>query len=254
MHPSDEETSGQAGRDPLSNRFTRATAVGCLGIAGVMALPALLLLPLEDWHLPAWLTHMLAIAAFGALAGGAWLLTRVPAARPAAATDARYPLTHTGMAPVVERPASGGNRAALVAVWGLAILALAAYVLANVPAFHGSLGADVALIGCAGLACGVLGVLVAARRAPVPAWSWVRTPIRADFQPQGVALVLFGGAGLGWALLAAAGNGYGWGVVGLAILVLGSVVATPVLSRWPRGGRPNMGADVAPRRGPGAPE
>jgi hypothetical protein len=254
MHQSGAEPDERSARDPLPNRFTRATAIGCLGIAGVMALPALLLLPLEDWHLPAWLTHLLALAAFGALAGGAWLLTRVPVARAVPMGDARVPVTRSGMVPIVERPAGAGNRMALGLVWALALLALAAYVLANVPAFRGALGADVALMGGAGLVCGVLGVLVAARRAPVPAWSWVRAPVRADFQPQGVALVLFGGAGLGWALLAAAGNGYGWGVVGLAMLVLGSVLATPVLTHWPRGGRTTLGADCVPSREPGAPE
>jgi hypothetical protein len=106
-------------------------------------------------------------------------------------------------------------------------------------------------VAAAGLLCAALGALVAARRAPVPAWTWVRTPIHAGVQPQGLALALFGGAILAWALLAAAGNGYGWGAVGLALLVLGSVLATPLLSRWPGGarsaGRPRL------RRPPGDP-
>lgn len=254
MQPESADPDARAARDPLPNRFTRATALGCLGIAGVLAMPGLLLLPLEDWHLPPWLTHLLALGAFGGLAGGAWLLARVPAARAAPVSDARFPLTHAGMVPIAERPADFGNRLALGIVWILALVALLAYVLANVSNWRGALGVDVAIVGLAGLICAVLGALVAAGRAPVPAWAWVRAPIHAGIRPQGVGLVLFGGAGMGWALLAAAGNGYSWGVVGLAILVLGSVLATPVLSRWPSGGSANRRADPAQGMGPGAPE
>jgi hypothetical protein len=234
IRPEGGAPAGEPSVGPLPNRFTRATALGCLGIAGVLALPALLLLPLEDWHVPRWLTQSAGLGALAAMAAGIWLLARVPAERPTSTADERHPLTRAGRAPVIEQPAGTANRAALLAVWGLGLVAAGGYVAASVATRARDGGASIAVTGAAGLLCAALGILVVAGRMPVPAWTWVRTPIQRGVRPQGAAVALFGGAVLAWALLAAAGLGYGWGVLGLAALVLGSVLVTPLSRRWPR--------------------
>lgn len=231
MHDDDEATL--AARDPLPNRFTRSTALGCLGILGVLALPGFFLLPLDDWHLPQWVIRALGLVAFAALAGGVWLLVRVPAT--GQASDAWHPLTQAGRAPLREHPATRGNRAMLLVVGGLALLAAAGYVLASAETRQADVGRSVALAGAAGLCGAVLGLLVAGGRLPAPAWNWTRTPIWRGPRPQGIALALVGGAVTAWALLVAVGAGYAWGEVGLAALVLGSVLLPAVIARWPRG-------------------
>jgi hypothetical protein len=228
-------SSQDAAPGPLPNRFTRATALGCLGILGVLALPGFFLLPLEDWHLPRWGTQTLALAVFGALAGGIWLLARVPVAGQLRGRDAWHPVTAAGRAPLRERPATPGNRAMLALVAALVLLAALGYVLASAAATSGASGGGTALAGTAGLACAALGYFVAVGRLPAPAWGWTRTPIRSGPRPRGVALALFGGAVLGWALLVAASGGYAWGEIGLAVLVLGSVLVPTLAARWSRG-------------------
>ncbi|HEX6122946.1 MAG TPA: hypothetical protein VFY89_07290, partial [Ktedonobacterales bacterium] len=103
---------------PLPNRFTRGTLLGCFGILFVLAMPALLLLPLERWSPPLWLQLLVPLAAFAAAAFGAWMLARVPAATPMRSRDPRQPLTGAGVPPLIERPARPANRlmAALVAL------------------------------------------------------------------------------------------------------------------------------------------
>lgn len=231
-------------RDPLPNRFTRSTALGCLGILGVLALPGFFFLPLEDWHLPQWVIRALGLVAFAALAGGVWLMARVPATGQARAGDAWRPLTRAGRAPLREHPATRGNRVMLLAVGALALLAAVGYVLASAETRQADVGRGVTLAGVMGLCGAVLGALVAARRLPAPAWNWTRTPIRRGPRPQGIALALFGGAVAAWALLAAAGAGYAWGEIGLGALVLGSVLLPAIIARWPR--RPDVGPDVGP--------
>src|SRR5579859_5797129 len=190
---------------PLPNRFTRSTAMGCLGILGVLALPGFLLLPIEDWHLPRWVVQTLGLAAFAALAGGIWLLARVPVSGQAQGADAWQPVTYAGRSPLREQPARAGNRVMLALVGALAGLSAAGYITASAAARLAAFGTSVALAGAAGLACAALGVLVAMRRLPAPAWGWTRSPIHPGPRPQGIALALFGGAVVGWALLAAAG-------------------------------------------------
>jgi hypothetical protein len=219
---------------PLPNRFTRSTALGCLGLAGVFALPGLLFLPLEDWRLPNWLTQLMALGVFAALAGGAWLLVRVPSGGAPRARDAQRPLTRSGQAPVVERPAERGNRATVVALAALVALAAVGYLATGAAATVTAEGASLLLVVGVGVLCIVMGGLVAVGRVPVPAWTWARTPIQVGLRPQGVAIALFGLALLGWALLGAAGVGFRWGVVGLAVLLLASVVVSPLAQRWPR--------------------
>ncbi len=110
---SDESTSESRASDmaPLPNRFSRGTLLGCLGIACVLAMPALLFLPLDEWHVPGWVGVLVPLLALCALAVGAVLLARVPSAT-ASASDPWRPLTGAGMPPLLEHPAASGNRAA----------------------------------------------------------------------------------------------------------------------------------------------
>lgn len=221
---------------PLPNRFTRATALGCLGIAGVLLLPAVFFLPLENWHGPNWVVQAIWLVAFAALAGGVWLLARVPAASTRMTSDPRRPVTHAGRAPIRETPASRGNRVVLCALGGLVAIAAISYVGASAAANATDFGASVAVASLTGGVAVALGVGVAWRRLPPPAWSWVRSAIRGGASsplPQGLGIVLFGAAVLGWALLAAADHRFAWGALGLAVLVVASVAITPLASRWP---------------------
>jgi hypothetical protein len=50
--------------------------VGCLGILCVLAMPALLFLPVETWGAPTWIILLAPLVAFGIVALGGWLLWR----------------------------------------------------------------------------------------------------------------------------------------------------------------------------------
>jgi hypothetical protein len=223
----------RTGLEPLPNRFTKATALGCLGILGVFALPIFLLLPLAEWHVRPWLLHLLELAVFLAMAGGIWLLSRVPAARAAQVADPRHPITRAGRSPLVEAPATARNRLTALAIAALALGMMAVYVAAGSVIGQPRFGAVVAIAGMLGALCIALGAGIATGRLPIPAWRWARMPIDAYVIPQGIATCLLGAAALGWSLLAAAGAGYAWGKAGLALLVLVSVLLTPAARRWP---------------------
>lgn len=228
---------GAAAGAPLPNRFTASTALGCLGIAGVLALPAVFFLPLENWHGPAWVVQAIWLVAFAALAGGAWLLARVPASASASGGDVRAPVTHAGREPIREIPARVGNRIVLALLVAVVAVAATSYVATSAAAHARDFAIGAAVASVAGLTAVALGVGVASRRVPPPAWFWARSPIRAGPMPRGLAIALFGVAVLGWALFAAAGHGYQWGVYGLAVLVLISVLLPPLAARWPARGR-----------------
>ena len=76
---------------PLPNRLTRGTLAGCLGLAGVFALPLMLFLPLESWDLPLGFL-LVQLAAFCAFGGGIWLLTHMPSATQQRTNDPMHPL------------------------------------------------------------------------------------------------------------------------------------------------------------------
>jgi hypothetical protein len=82
--------------------------------------------------------------------------------------------------------------------------------------------------GIAGVLLGLDGVLVAMRRAPMPAWRWIRVPIQSRRAPRGTSLALAGGAVALWALLILAYTGVEVGAVGLALLLIVCVLAAPV--------------------------
>jgi hypothetical protein len=223
---------------PLPNRFTRGTFLGCLGIACVLGMAALLALPLDVWRVPEWVGLLVPLVAFGALALGAWLLARVPAGRLPSAPNPWRPLTGAGAPPLVERPATASNRVGAAFSLTLLLAGLVAFVALSAGLFqrHATLAA-VVVMGVAGAALAGYGLLVTMERLPPPAWRWVRTPIRGGGWRAGAPLLLAGLAGLAWSLLVAAQAGYPWGPVGLALLVLASVAAAPLARRAPPGER-----------------
>ena len=83
---------------PLPNRLTRGTLIGCVGLAGVLALPLMLFLPLETWGLPRWAFLVAQLLGFGAFGGGIWLLARVPSTARTQSNDPLHPLTARGAA------------------------------------------------------------------------------------------------------------------------------------------------------------
>jgi len=219
---------------PLPNRLTRGTLVGCVGLAGVLALPVMLFLPLETWGLPRWAFLLAQLLAFSALGGGIWLLARVPSSVRVRSNDPLHPLTARGAAPVLERPAGRANRIGFGAVWALLALgvegfALAAFDVTWLPAIP--LG--MALVALAGLSLAVYGFCIAFGRLEPPATRWVRTPATSQWLPQGGSVMLLGLTLLGWALLVAAEAGFAWGAVGLVILLLGTLFLAPVFRQLP---------------------
>ncbi|HLJ80209.1 MAG TPA: hypothetical protein VKT52_01905, partial [Ktedonobacterales bacterium] len=98
------------GEGPLPNRFNRGTAIGCLGILCVLALPALLALPVEQWRVPGWVLRLVPLVGVAVVALGASLLARVPGAAAPRPTDPLRPLTRTGATPLREEPATSANR------------------------------------------------------------------------------------------------------------------------------------------------
>lgn len=222
---------------PLPNRFTASTAVGCLGIGCVLALPAVLFLPLEQLGLPLWGVLLLLFAAFCLLGAGVWLMWRVPAGQPAPPNDPLRPLTRTGLPPLLERPASRANRVSALLQLALWMICLAGFGIA---AFGGADGRAVPLglvvAGVGGLLLTVFGVTVAMGWLVPPAWRWIRVRISARMMPRGGASVLAGMAAFGWALLIAWLWGAAWGAVGIAALVLFAALMVPFVRRVPRSG------------------
>lgn len=238
---SDDQTDLAAAREtagPLPNRFTRGTLVGCFGILCVLAMPALLFLPIETWNVPLWLALLVPLIAFGAVAFGVWLLGRMPAARVARAADPLRPVTGAGQTPLLERPATRSNRLVATGALALGLCGALGFVVAGFATPRPrSLLIGLALVAAVGLALTLVGVAVSTDRLAPPAWRWVRAPIRGTPTNSGVPLALAGLAALLWALVVAAGNGYWWGAAGVSALVIGGVLAAPLARRWPRSGR-----------------
>lgn len=224
--------------DPLPNRLTRGTLMGCLGLAGVMALPLMLFLPLETWGLPRWMFLFVQLLAFCAFGGGIWLLARVPSTARAQSNDPLRPLTAQGRVPVRERPARWPNRLGLCVIGALLALGIAGFALA---AFDVTWQAAVPagmLVDClAGMALAAYGVGIAYGRFGPPALHWVRTPVMAHWLPQGGSVMLMGLTLTAWALLVAAEARFAWGAVGLVVLLLAIVVIAPTIRRLPLSSR-----------------
>lgn len=225
--------SSLASAEPLSNRFTRGTLLGCVGLLCVLALPVLLFLPLDTWRVPGWLAVLVPLAGIGGLALGALLLMRVPPGSPPA-PNPFAPLTAGGMPPLVERPATTANRIGVAVTLLLLSTALAAVIVIAGGAFqHHELLPALFVIGLCGCALIAYGALIGTNRLPPPALRWVRQPVTGHIR-QAAPLVLAGLAALTWMLLVAADAGYRWGFIGLGLLVVGGVLAAPLARRAPR--------------------
>lgn len=237
MIPSTNESDRHptyGGEQPLQPHLDRGTLTGCLGILCVLALPVLLFLPVESWHLPLWLLRLVPLAAVGMAALGTWLLTRVPASPAARSSDPLHPLTSEGFAPLIEQPAQRANRVGLIIACILILIGALGYVLTTFGATDIFIFAGTLLASAVGAALLLYGVLAARRRLAVPAWRWIRIPIQDGVVYQVLPLTLIGLVALVWALFIAEEQGYIWAPVGIGVLILGSALLGPVTQRLPR--------------------
>ncbi len=223
---------------PLPNRLTRGTLMGCVGLAGVMALPLLLFLPMESWGLSRWAYLLIQLLAFIALGGGIWLLAHVPSTARIRSNDPMYPLTARGAAPVRERPAGWPNHVGVAVVWALLALAIAGFALAAFDTGQDSaVPIGMAIVCLAGGSLAMYGLGIALGRLEPPALHWVRTPAIANWFPQGGSVMLMGLTLLAWALLIAAEDRLIWGAIGLVALLLAILLVTPLFRQLPARGR-----------------
>ena len=219
------------GAPPLEHHLDRGTLIGCLGILCVLALPAILFLPVETWHLPPWALRLVPLVAIGLALIGAALIVRVPSAAPLRSRDPLHPLTGRGAPPLQERPADPRNRAALLAVWLLLALCLGGYLVVSFVARDAGALPGTLLASAGGTALVVYGTLAAARRLPLPAWRWVREPIAGGLAPQALPPAAAGALAVAWALIVAAGEGYAWAPLGVGVLIAGGALTGPAARR-----------------------
>lgn len=230
------------GEPPLPNRFDRGTVTGCLGIACVLALPAILFLPVETWGLPEWVLRLVPLVAVGFALAGAALISRVPTAAAGRSADPRRPLTGSGRPPLMERPAEEENRAALLIAWALVVVCVIGYLSVSFARRPAGIVAGTLLASAAGGALVIYAALALARRLPTPAWRWVRTPISGLGSAQSLPFAATGVIALTWSLFVAAGEGYIWAPLGVGALILGGALIGPLTQRLPprsRGGPPS---------------
>jgi hypothetical protein len=240
----DEQPETTAPPDSLAptGRITSGTIIGCLGILCVFAMPALLFLPVETWGAPTWVILLAPLLAFAIVALGGWLLYLVPASRVPRSDDPLRPLTATGEAPLLERPATAQNRVAFGVVAALLAFGMLGYVVAAFAlAGEASVLVGIALAGLAGACLAILAALVSGRFAPPPAWRWVRAPIQRGGSRLSWPLLLGGLALLAWALTISVFYGYWWGALGAGLLVVGGVAAAPLARRLPGRGGGDLG-------------
>lgn len=235
FHPG-EDVQGAA---PLPNRFTRGTLLGCVGILCVLALPALLAIPVETLPLPEWVQRLVPLVGVAIVIVGAWLLSRVPSAGARRISDPTRPLTRSGRAPVLERPAADGNRLMLGSALALCGCCVVGYVLVSMTGVS-----DVAiLVGTlitylAGLLLLGLSVLALFLRLPVPVWRWERIAVQRNLAPQALPFACVGVIAVVWSLFIAAAQGYFWAPIGVGALLLAAALTGPILQRLPQRGSP----------------
>lgn len=231
---SDEEFRGAA---PLPNRFTRGTLMGCFGILCVLALPALLFIPVESLRLPVWVQRLVPLVGVAMAVIGAWLLSRVPSTNTQRTSDPAYPLTRAGRTPVLERPAAGANRLALALALALCACCAGGYMLVSVMGTSdAAILAGTLITYLAGLLLLGLSILAVSLRLPTPAWHWERVAVQRNLAPQAVPFACVGFIAVAWALFIASGQGYFWAPVGVGALILAGVLAGPILQRLPQRG------------------
>ncbi|HLZ23151.1 MAG TPA: hypothetical protein VKQ30_13605 [Ktedonobacterales bacterium] len=233
--PDPESTREDNGDGPLPNRFHRGTALGCLGLMCVLALPALLALPVERWHVTGWVSRLVPLVGVAVVALGVSLLARVPVGVTSPrSTDPTRALTRSGAAPLREVPASSANRLSLLSACLLVLACLGGYLLVSVDT-RGGVGELVGtvIVWLGGMVLLAYTLLAARRLVAGPAWLWVRTPIRGGAAPQAIPFGVIGFVAVVWALFVAAGQGYFWAPVGVGVLLLSLALAGPILQRLP---------------------
>lgn len=229
----DDETDA-----PLPNRFTRGTFMGCLGILCVLTLPALLFIPVEAFHLPSWVQRLIPLVGVAVVVAGAWLLSRVPSAYAPRPNDPQHPLTSTGRAPVMERPASGANRTSLGVAIALSGCCVVGYLIVSTTTRSDlSLLAGTLIVYLAGLALLAQSVLAVANRVPVPAWRWVRIVVQRHVGPQAIPFACVAVVSVVWALFVASAQGYFWAPLGVGGVILAGALTGPILQRLPERGQ-----------------
>ena len=232
---------------PLPNRITRGTVVGCLGILCVLALPALVFLPIEDFRLPAWLLRLTLLAGLALVACGIWLLGRVPSGFVARPADPLHPLTSEGRSPVIERPAETSNRLSLGVVALLTVVAACGCLVASFAPFgRRDVVVGTAMTSVVGFCAVAMSALVLTRRTPTPAWSWVRAPIAGGGGAGIFALACGGIVVVVWSLFVAGFAGFMWARIGLGMLVLFGVLLGPLIQRGALGGYPRPSSPQPP--------
>lgn len=247
---SDDDAEG-----PLPNRFTRGTLTGCLGILCVLALPALLFVPVEAFHLPEWVQRLIPLTGVAAAVLGAWLLSRVPPANGPRMGEPDRPLTRAGRPPVLERPATRANRYALASAVALVVCCVAGYALVSLADKPGgAVLAGTLVTYVAGAALIGMSLFAAVHRMPAPAWRWERVRVQRTIGTQAVPFACAGVVAVVWALFVAAGQGYFWAPLGVGAMILAGALTGPVLQRLPeRGWRgeswPPAGAEAPTEHG-----
>ncbi|HEX8997717.1 MAG TPA: hypothetical protein VF812_16940 [Ktedonobacterales bacterium] len=209
-------------------RLTTGTLLGCVGLLCVLSTVPLLWLAVSSGS--GWLSHVLPVVAFAAAIGGASLTLRVPATRVAHSHDPQRPLTPTGSAPTVERPAARANRLAWLLSAAVLLCASGGYTLEIIQPNNG-LGLAIMLAAGALVLC--QGALVAGGRAPVPALRWLRLSIYGETWRQGAGLMALGVITIGGALFLALLDGHAWAVVGLTVFIAAATLVAPIARRAP---------------------
>jgi hypothetical protein len=211
-------------------RITRATMLGCLGLACVLLTLPLLWLAVGIGG--GWLAHVLPLLAFVAAIGGAALTLVVPASHVTRSSDPQRPTTHQGGAPMLERPAAPANRLCWATAAFLIVCAVAGFGAESLTGGGAIWG--LALMLVAGALLLALGGLIGFGLIPPPALRWLRLSIYSGPTRQSVALLATGFVTIGGALFLALLDGRMWGVLGLALLVAALAFMAPLARRIPR--------------------
>jgi len=234
--PADLSEAAQLLGEPLTNRVTGDTALGCLGLLCLITM--LPLLGLSGLGLPFWAAALAPLLAFSLAAVGLALLMRMPLNSMRRSRDPRHPLTRSGAIPIVERPATLANRLSFVSGVALIIAILAGYVALGFDPnrIRGIVWGPI-IMALAGAALVVDGALVSLRRMPAPALGWARTPIWGRPPRGGPLLALAGAVGLlSGVTLAAFYTGAAWGfyaIGGITLVFSISMIAYSFARRPP---------------------
>jgi len=227
--PHDERAQPDTPREGRASG--RPPLFGCVGLLCILALPALLYLPVEVLALPRWLTPLPPLVGVGLAAVGVWLVALVPPATRPHSSDPLRPLTGGGRVPIHEQPATAANRTGMVVAVLLVLLSAGGYVLVSVAPGQWSTLAGTLLTTGTGALLVAYALLAGLRRLPVPAWRWVRMPVSAGLATQSMPFLLLGAVALVWAQIAAFEAGYVWAVLGVGILILCGALAGPIGQR-----------------------